>query len=286
MTRAFITGANGGIGSVLVNRLKDEGVEIVLPSDEKKRIQHSAYFDGVDRPEQIDVVYHLAADTFVPRSWEHPDELIETNVLGTTKVLEFCRKYNLPLIFMSSYVYGVPQYLPIDEAHPLAAPNPYALSKLMGEDLCRFYGKNYELDYLIVRPFNIYGSTKNKSFLIPTIFSQIEKGETIKVMDLSPKRDYLHLKDVVDFLVLVRDKVNGEAYNLGSGESYSVEEVIRLSQKVWGSSLAVESAEVERQNEIPETQASMKKVHQELGWKPSLSLEEGIREMKQEWDKE
>jgi nucleoside-diphosphate-sugar epimerase len=280
MSRILITGANGGVGAHLVKRLKLENHDLVLPLTSSLRIENEAYFKQFENPEEIDFLYHLAANSFVPKSWQNPANFIETNVLGTTYVLEFCRTNNIKLIFISSYVYGIPSYLPIDECHPISAANPYALSKIMGEDLCRFYGENFGLKYIIVRPFNIYGSLKNKSLLIPEIIAQIENGSVIKVKDLMPKRDYIFIDDLIDFLILVLKNINNQVYNIGSGRSYSVGELIKLCQDIWGTTLPVFSEEQTRQNEIPETVADISRAASDFDWKPKHDLKRGLLTIK------
>jgi len=280
MPKVFITGANGGIGQRLKLALETNGNKVIMPSNSEVRIEDPAYFDGIESPEQIEVLYHLAALSFVPKSWENPADFIRVNVLGTTQVLEFCRKYHIKMVYVSSYAYGIPDYLPIDENHPVSAANPYALSKIMGEDLCRFYGKNYGVNYTIVRPFNVYGSIDNKALLIPEIIEQIRFGSEIKVQDLTPKRDYVFIDDFIRFLVQVQLDDSNEIYNIGSGISHSVAELIEICQTVWGTDLPVLSNDIIRQNEIPETLCDAFKAKKRLGWEPEFSLEDGIRMMK------
>ncbi|NOQ73595.1 MAG: NAD-dependent epimerase/dehydratase family protein [Crocinitomix sp.] len=281
MLNIHITGANGGVGSALSNALVQTGAQLIPVKNPAFRIQEDAYFEQFDNPEEIDLIYHLAAISFVPDSWENPARFIEVNVLGTTKVLEFCRKYNIRLVYVSSYAYGAPQYLPIDEKHPVSASNPYGLSKIMGEELCTFYGDHYDLSYLIVRPFNVYGTLKNTKLLIPEIIAQIEKGDRIQVKDLVPKRDCVFIDDLIGFLLIAGQKTNNEIYNVGGGESFSVAEIIEICQNVWGTNLPVESAEVERKNEIPETLCDNSKAKTDLGWSPQFTFQEGIAAIKQ-----
>lgn len=281
MSKVFITGATGGIGQRLKVALEANGDEVILPPKASLRIEDSSYFEGINEPEKIEVLYHLAAISFVPKSWEQPADFIRVNVLGTTQVLEFCRKNKIKIVYVSSYAYGIPTYLPIDEKHPISAANPYALSKIMGEDLCAFYGKNYQLKYAIVRPFNVYGSAENAALLIPELIQQIRFGTEINVQDLSPRRDYVFIDDFIRFLVLAKRNISHEAYNVGSGISYSVGELIAICQKVWGSNLKVNSNENVRQNEIPETICDASKAKRDLGWEAQLSLQEGLHAMKE-----
>ena len=282
MKSIFITGSRGDIGGRLKNDLVNRGYNIRESEDESLRVENKNYFDAIKNPETIDVLYHLAAISFVPLSWENPSDFIKINVLGTSNVLEFCRINNIQLIYISSYAYGIPQYLPIDENHPVLSVNPYALSKNMGEQLCEFYGKNFKLSYNIIRPFNVFGSLKNKSMLIPEIIDQIIEGDNVKVKDLVPKRDYIFIDDVIDFLVMSKEKLTNDVYNLGSGNSYSVKVIIDTCQKVWGSDIQVISAEITRKNEIPETISNMDKVKNIFGWSPKFTLEEGLIIMKKQ----
>ncbi|MDG1914971.1 MAG: NAD(P)-dependent oxidoreductase [Crocinitomix sp.] len=280
MLKIHITGGNGGLGSALSKALVQNGAQLIRAKNTALRIQADGYYEQFDNPEEIDLIYHLAAISFVPDSWENPARFIEINVLGTTKVLEFCRKYNIRLVYVSSYAYGTPQYLPIDENHPVSASNPYGLSKIMGEELCTFYGDHYDLSYLIVRPFNVFGMLKNNKLLIPEIIEQLEKGERIKVKDLSPKRDCVYIDDLIRFLVLAGENTNNQIYNIGGGSSYSVAEIIAICQDIWGTNLPVESAEIERKNEIPETLCNNNKAKIDLGWEPEFTFKEGINAIK------
>ncbi|MGB1104276.1 MAG: NAD-dependent epimerase/dehydratase family protein [Crocinitomicaceae bacterium] len=279
MARILITGITGTIGSELATALKKEGHTVEGVSG-KKRIQDQGYFDAIKTPETIDAVYHLAAKTFVPDSWESPDDFSEVNILGTHRTLEFCRKNSAKIIFISSYAYGIPQYLPIDEKHPVSAVNPYALTKMMGEDLCHFYGKHYNLSYVIIRPFNVYGALGNKSLLIPEIIEQIKEGKQVRVKDLAPKRDFIFIDDLIDLLIRLLDYNKNETFNAGSGESLSVEEVIACCQRVFATDLPVYSTSQKRKNEIPETLCDMRFVEKELNWKPGFTFEAGVNMMK------
>lgn len=285
MKKIFITGSSGDIGSRLKRGLEYQGYEVLESENKLLRIEDKNYFDAINNPESIDVLYHLAAISFVPLSWEKPSDFIKTNVLGTSNVIEFCRVNEIKLIYISSYAYGIPQYLPIDENHPVLSVNPYALSKNMGEQLCEFYGKNFNLEYNIIRPFNVFGSLRNKSMLIPEIIDQLIEGKSIKVKDLVPKRDYIFIDDVIDFLVLSQNKFTNDVYNLGSGQSYSVKEIIDTCQKVWGTDVEILSEQVTRKNEIPETISNMSKVKNVFSWRPKYNLEDGLIVMKKNYEK-
>lgn len=281
MSKIFISGATGGMGIPLVKHLKSKGHEIILPKNPSIRLDDPSYFDVAIDPSEIDFFYHLAGKCTVQQSWETPVDYFQTNVVGTAKTLEFCRKNQIKLVYMSSYMYGVPEKLPISEKAKISVLNPYALSKYQGEELCEFYGRHYGLSYSIVRLFNLYGVEGNQLTLIEEIVRQISAGKAIHVKDLSPRRDYLYISDLLNFLEIVATDTSNEIYNLGTGISYSVAEVISICQQVWGTNLEVICEEANRKNEIPETVCDYSKAQKQLGWSPKISFQEGIKLMKQ-----
>jgi GDP-4-dehydro-6-deoxy-D-mannose reductase len=283
VSKILITGANGAIGEVLIQKLVEDGHELVVIDSKSKRLQNDDYFDDVENPSEIDLVYHLAALSNVPDSWSNPYQFININTLGTQKVLEFCSKYEVKLNFISSYIYGSPDYLPIDEKHPLNVSNPYALSKKMAEELVRFYGDYFSLEYNIIRPFNVYGSSKNAKLLIPEIIEQIKKGEEVKVLDLRPKRDYVYIDDLATFLSKCSKRFCNGPVNVGSGVSHSVEEVVKLCIEVWGrDEISYSSNQIERRNEVSETICDYSLAKEFFGWVPKYTLREGLQKMKSE----
>jgi nucleoside-diphosphate-sugar epimerase len=281
MSKIFISGATGGMGIQLVKHLKSKGHEIVLPKNPSIRLEDPSYFDVAIDPSEIDVFYHLAGKCAVQQSWETPVDYFQTNVVGTAKALEFCRQNQIKLVYMSSYMYGVPEKLPISEQAKISVLNPYALSKYQGEELCEFYGRHYGLSYSIVRLFNLYGAEGSQTTLIAEIVRQIIAGKAIHIKDLSPRRDYLYISDLLNFLELVGTDSSNEIYNLGSGISYSVADVVSICQEVWETNLEVICEEVNRKNEIPETVCDYSKAQKQLGWRPKISFQEGIKLMKE-----
>jgi nucleoside-diphosphate-sugar epimerase len=114
-------------------------------------------------------VFHLAGKAFVPESWQAPHGFYEVNVLGTANVLDFCRRQSASVTLISSYVYGKPLRLPIDEDHPLEPFNPYSHTKILAEEIGRYYAAQFGVPVFIVRPFNVYGPGQDRRFLIPTL---------------------------------------------------------------------------------------------------------------------
>jgi len=156
MKKILITGSGGFIGKALVKRLS--GMEYAVTGFDLADgdIAEEGALTHLEK-EDIFYVFHLAGKTFVPESWSNPFLFYRTNVLGTANVLEFCRKTGAGLTYVSSYLYGKPEYLPVDEKHPVKAYNPYSHSKLVAEELCRYYREQFPLGISILRPFNVYG---------------------------------------------------------------------------------------------------------------------------------
>ena len=221
----LITGSSGFIGKHLKQKLlkrqnfsifelnKDSG-DIALKKIKFKKIDH---------------VIHLAAKTFVPDSWENPYSFYRTNVLGAANVLEFCRKKECDLTVLSSYIYGKPMYLPINEEHPIRPYNPYSHSKILSEELYEYYRKTFNLRINILRPFNIYGPGQNDVFIIPKIIKQVldEKFKSVELLDLKPKRDYLYIDDLIEAIIKTIQKNSNSTYNVGSGASISVKNIAK-----------------------------------------------------------
>src|ERR1039458_310666 len=199
----LVTGAGGFIGSHLVRTLIAAGNRVHCHSSENGNIAACPLdFDGVRH------VFHLAGRTFVAESWKEPRGFYEVNTLGAANVLEFCRRRQASLTLISSYVYGKPQRLPIGEEHPVQPLNPYSHSKILAEEIACYYRKQFGVQVTIVRPFNIYGPGQNGRFLIPTLMRQAldPACDRIVVADLRPRRDYIHVRDLVALLLRTMDE--------------------------------------------------------------------------------
>jgi len=269
----LVTGATGFIGRHLVAALQSQGRAVRQHSSAHGDIANcSLPMDSVSH------VFHLAAKSYVPESWQNPHAFYHTNVMGTVNVLEHCRKNHASLILMSSYVYGQPQRLPIAEDHPVAASNPYSHTKILAEDTAQFYKQHFGLSVLIVRPFNIYGPGQRHSFLIPSIVQQVldPSVAVVRVQDLRPKRDYLDVGDAVAFLVAALAAEAHGVFNVGSGHSASVAEVAQLVNHAAGLCKPVVSAEAPRPGEVMDVIADISPAAAELGWRPRTSLADGI----------
>ena len=281
--RILVTGSSGFVGKNLVEELKRQDADVLTLTDHDGRridIRDQQRVEAIInkiRNIDIDIVYHLAAITSVPFSFENPGETYDVNVLGTLNILELCRSCNADkIVFASSYVYGQPQYLPIDEKHPLQPTNPYARSKILGEELCRAYNTDFGVKCIILRPFNIYGVGQSKNFLIPSIIAQLRYGK-IELKDPEPKRDFIYISDVIDAYIKAGE-FNGDfdVFNIGYGKSYSVKEIVDKIIHLYGKDVKVKYSGERRKNEIMDTIADIKKAKGRLGWKPRVEIDNGL----------
>jgi nucleoside-diphosphate-sugar epimerase len=274
----LITGSNGFIGSHLVSSLENLGNKVFkITSTKNGVLDYQNYVQFLEQ--NISVVVHLAGKTFVPESWEKPGLYLNQNINGVINSLEFCRKKKCKLIYISSYMYGNPDYLPVDENHPIKVFNPYGLSKRISEELCEFYKDNYDLSIVILRPFNIYGPRQNSNFLIPFILDQLMNGTEVRVKDLEPKRDYLFISDFVNCVIIVsKDSVSNGTYNIGSGISYTVRQIIEEAQLILGTNYPIINEAERRENEVLDVVADIKAIQKITDWHPHYTLQMGLIE--------
>ena len=272
--RILVTGSNGFVGGRLVKTLRSQGFIVEEFDRHLGDIStHSFKFDHLNH------IVHLASMIFVPASWENPASFYQTNVMGTVNVLELCRKMNCALTYISSYVYGTPQYLPVDESHPIVPASPYNHSKLLAEEACRYYSSTFNFPATIFRPVNIFGPNQNPDFLIPKIIKQAfdPTVEVIEVMDLRPKRDFLFIDDMINAIIKSFDNDKLEIYNIGSGHSVSVEEIIKTILSVSGINKAYYAPNIERKNETWDVYVDISKIKTQLKWVPVTTFEQGMQ---------
>ena len=229
--RILVTGADGFIGSHLVENLVTLGHKVHaltfynsrgfngwLDSVDKKILQDVNIISGDIRDYNFleretkgaDVIFHLAALISIPYSYYSPKSYIDTNIIGTYNVLQSSQKNNISkvIITSTSEVYGTAQSIPINENHPLNAQSPYAATKIGADQLALSFYKSFNLPVTILRPFNTYGPRQSARAVIPTIISQlISKNKSIRIGNLSPKRDFTFVEDTVQAFVLALKKI-------------------------------------------------------------------------------
>lgn len=275
MTKILVTGSRGFIGKQVINKLNSS--DVITDSIDSKRIDLKN-IEEVMKLNSSDVVIHLGGKTRKGLVWE---EYFNNNVVGTLNILEYCiLKKIKKMIFVSSYVYGKPKKLPISEEHSIEPHNFYTKSKYLAEQLCEFYAKNSDLDIIILRPFNIFGRTLPKGFLISNLLKSIQTNEKITITNKDSKRDFLHIDDFVDIILKIKDSdFKFEIFNVGSGKSYSFNEVIEKIENISMEKLNLEYIENE-ENFIGEIVADISKLNDKIGWFPKISFDEGLQKSK------
>jgi nucleoside-diphosphate-sugar epimerase len=251
------------IGKRVVPASRSAGVDVT---------RDALLLDGVGH------VFHAAGRIGVPAAWREPVSFLEANAFGTARVLEQCRARNCGMTFVSAYIYGVPEHLPIAEADPIRVNNPYALSKFLAEQMCGFFAEYYGVRINILRLFNIYGPGQDERLLIPFIVRQIldPACDVVEVMDLKPRRDYVHVADVVEAVLQSTRAEPGAIFNVGSGEAISVEDIIRRASKVAGVEKPYRDKARPRRNEIDNTVADISRIRDAVGWRPRISFDQGL----------
>jgi nucleoside-diphosphate-sugar epimerase len=268
----IVTGAGGFVGRALVPVLEREG--LVVRPHTRRDGDLTAGLAG----EPAACVVHLAGRTFVPESWDNPLAFYRDNTLATGGVLAYCRRTGARLVHMSSYVYGTPDRLPIPESHPRRPFNPYALSKILAEDLIAFHEAQFGLRATVIRPFNLYGPGQDERFLVPSIARQMADPacSRITVKDVRPRRDYLHVDDLVRLIVAAIAADRPGIYNAGTGASVSVGDVITEMAAAAGVQKPVEVTGETRPGEVLDVVADASRAAQVFGWRPAVPLRQGL----------
>lgn len=256
MKKAFITGADGFIGSHLTEELLKRGYQIKalsqynsfnnwgwledIPASSNLEILTGDIRDPhycKEYIKDVDVVFHLAALIAIPYSYVAPESYVETNVKGTLNVCQAAKENgNIRVINTStSEVYGTARYVPIDEKHPKQPQSPYSASKIGADMMAMSYFNAFNLPVTIARPFNTYGPRQSARAIIPTIITQIASGmKQIKLGDLSPTRDFNFVKDTAAGFVAIAESENtiGKEINIASNYEISMKDTLLLIKSI------------------------------------------------------
>jgi nucleoside-diphosphate-sugar epimerase len=270
----LVIGGHGFLGRHLVRHLKQKQIEVIVPTRKELDI-----VEPIRKIDRVNHIFHLAAKRSVSESWDSIQEYHSVNVHGTLNVLEYCRDNQCSMTYISAFVYGITDEMPIKESLQPSPSNPYALTKFMGEQLCEFYAKVLNVPITILRIFNVYGPGQGPDFLIPKIIQQfLDKSiKEVVVTDLDPRRDFIYVDDVVQAILDTSEKPEKwGVYNVGSGESHSVEDLLKVLQKLYHHNKPYKSSENLRKNEIPEVIADISRIREDFGWEPTVSLQDGL----------
>lgn len=307
MSKVLVTGADGFIGSHLVERLIEEGKQVRafvyynsfnswgwLDSFPKEKLKEIEIFTGDIRDPNgvreamkgIDEVYHLAALIAIPFSYHSPDSYVDTNIKGTLNVLQAGRDFGTKrlLITSTSEVYGTAQYVPIDEKHPYQGQSPYSATKIGADRLAESFYRSFEMPITIVRPFNTYGPRQSARAVIPTIITQLLSGaKEIKLGALSPTRDFNYVKDTAEGFVRIAksDRTIGEEINIATQQEISIgelaDEMIRQINPQ-ATILCEEERLRPEKSEVNRLLGSNEKMKSLTDWTPRYTLAEGLSE--------
>jgi len=260
--KVLVTGIKGFIGKHLDMRFKKSGIALVSGGD------HSESNLDVLEKENIDAIIHLAAKSSAIDSFDKPYDAYRTNVLGTLNVLELARMKNISkFIFISTYVYGQPKYLPVDENHPVNPHSPYHRSKLIAEQLCKDYSNDFGIDIVTLRPFYIYGPDSRSYPFISSAIIQIKTKEKIKLSGEFTKRDFLFVSDFVSLIEAILNKFphGYNVFNVGYGRSHTLKQVSCLIAKLLNKRVVIEYDTKMRPNDVNDMVADISKVSNLVG---------------------
>lgn len=303
--KVLITGADGFIGSHLVEELYNQGAKITALSvynsfnnwgwlENLNCLNEIEVVSGDIRDphfckvitKDIDVIFHLAALIAIPYSYIAPDSYVDVNVKGTLNICQAAieNKCERVIHTSTSEVYGTAQYVPIDEKHPIQAQSPYSASKIGADAMAMSFYNSFHLPLTIARPFNTYGPRQSARAFIPTIITQIANGaKTIKVGDLSPTRDFNFVKDTCQgFVELAKnDSTIGEVVNISSNFEVSMKDTLDLINQIMGKNVKFELDNQRirpKKSEVFRLWGDNSKICKLTSFKPNYNLEEGLRE--------
>lgn len=297
--KILVTGGAGFIGSHVVDTFLADGYEVVVVDDlstgRRSNLNPAATFYQVDirdpglaeifEKEQPDIVDHHAAQMDVRRSVDDPLFDADVNVLGSIKLIELARKHNVKLfIYISTggAVYGEPEYLPCDEAHPVNPICPYGASKHTVEHYLFMYQENYDLDYVVLRYPNVYGPRQDphgEAGVVAIFSGQMLNGEQVVINgDGEQERDFVYVEDCAKAnLLSVKTDNKNTIFNIGYGQGNTINEIYSNLKKITDYKLSAIHGP-EKVGETRKIYLDASKARQELGWTPSIGLEEGLRQ--------
>ncbi|MCD4750474.1 MAG: SDR family NAD(P)-dependent oxidoreductase [Thermoanaerobaculales bacterium] len=303
--KVLVTGADGFIGSHLVERLVELGAQVrafclynsngslgwldeaspeVRASIERRLgdIRDARFVEEACKG--IDVVFHLAALIAIPYSYRAAESYVDTNVKGTLNVLEAARRQGCKRVVhtSTSEVYGTPASVPIRESHPLQGQSPYSASKIAADKLCEAYHCSFDVPVVTLRPFNTYGPRQSMRAVLPTILVQLLSGRrVVHLGNLDPRRDLTFVSDTVEGFVCAAETggIEGELIQLGTGRTVSIGELFETACRALGVDARVEVDEGRvrpGKSEVMVLVSDPARAKDLLGWAPSVELEHGL----------
>lgn len=306
MKKILITGADGFIGSHLTEELVRQGYDVkafVLYNSfnswgwldscsEDIKGKFEVFSGDIRDPNGVrhamkccDAVFHLAALIAIPYSYHSPDTYIDTNIKGTLNIVQAARDLNINKVIhtSTSEVYGTAKYVPITEEHPLQGQSPYSASKIGADQIAMSFFKSFNVPVSIIRPFNTYGPRQSARAVIPTIITQIAKGNPkIQLGSIHPTRDFNYVNDTVSGFICALESDNsiGEVINLGSNFEISIGETATIIASLMNIDIEIVSDDLRMRPEKSEVErlwASNDKAKALLNWEPKYGFLEGFK---------
>ena len=305
--KVLVTGADGFIGSHLVEELLAQGYRVKafcmynsfnswgwLDSFPKELLAQIEIFTGdVRDPNGVrtamkgcDMVFHLAALIAIPYSYHSPDSYVDTNVKGTLNIIQAAKDLNIErvLVTSTSEIYGTAQYVPIDEKHPKQPQSPYSASKIGADCMADSFYRSFDMPITIVRPFNTYGPRQSARAIIPTIITQLLNGfEEIKLGDLTPTRDLLYVKDTAKGFVEIAKSTSliGHECNIATNSEVTMQKMADTLVALINPKAKIvqdESRLRPEKSEVFRLFGDNSKILEHTNWKVEHSLELGLQE--------
>lgn len=302
--RILVTGADGFIGSHLVEKLVSEGKQVKALS-QYNSFNHWGWLEGLpclgqievlngdirdphyckDITKNVDVIYHLAALIAIPYSYVAPDSYVDTNVKGTLNICQAAMENGVKRVIhtSTSEVYGTAKYVPIDELHPLQPQSPYSASKIAADAMAMSFHNAFGLPLTVARPFNTYGPRQSARAVIPTIITQIAAGKKkIELGDVTPTRDFNYVEDTcAGFTALANcDSSVGEVVNIGSNFEISVADTLNIIRELMKSDVEFVTDDQRirpRNSEVQRLWCDNTKINALTGFQPRVVLREGLK---------
>ncbi len=302
--KALITGADGFIGSHLVEMLVKKGYQVKALS-QYNSFNNWGWLEDVHCKDKIevltgdirdphyckyitkdvDIIFHLAALIAIPYSYIAPDSYVDTNIKGTLNICQAAKENgNIRVIHTStSEVYGTAQYVPIDEKHPLQPQSPYSATKIAADAMAMSFYNSFELPVTIARPFNTYGPRQSARAVIPTIITQIANGaKEIKLGDLTPTRDFNYVTDTCRGFIAIaeEDKTIGESINIGSNFEISIKDTLDMIKELMQSDVKfiTDNQRIRpEKSEVFRLWCDNKKIEKLTGYKTQIDIKQGLQ---------
>ena len=303
--RVLVTGAGGFIASHLVERLVSEGAQVrafvrynsrnevgFLRELSREIFSQLEIIHGDLRDVEairsasrnVDTMFHLGALIAIPYSYLHPYEVIETNIMGTLNVLTAARDLEVRRVVhtSTSEVYGTARYTPIDEAHPLQGQSPYSASKIGADKIAESFYRAFDVPVVTLRPFNTYGPRQSARAVIPTIITQALTKNEVHLGSLDPWRDFTFVTDTTDGFIRIAEAENilGQEINIGNSSAITIGDLAEKIFAIIGKNVKIitESQRLRpKKSEVLKLHASNQKAQDLIGWKPKVSLDQGLR---------